>query len=95
MGVFDSFDNPGGSGTRDERIDEVLERLERIEKKLDVLIGAGREETSSGQDELESEVMALMHKNRKIEAIKYHREKTGAGLKESKEYVESLWQRRR
>lgn len=37
-----------------------------------------------------SEVRRLLSNGRKIEAIKYVREQTGMGLKEAKEYVESL-----
>ena len=34
--------------------------------------------------------MELMKTGRKIEAIKLYREQTGVGLKEAKDYVESL-----
>lgn len=39
---------------------------------------------------IDPEVIKALSQNRKIEAIKLVREKTGMGLKEAKEYVESL-----
>ena len=44
----------------------------------------------SGSDQ---EILDLLQSGQKIEAIKRHRERTGLGLKESKDYVESLAQR--
>jgi hypothetical protein len=48
-------------------------------------------------ERLEDQVHALIEKNQKVEAIKLVLEATGWGLKESKEYVDSLeaTQRRR
>jgi len=40
--------------------------------------------------EVEERVRELMRARRKIEAIKAYREATGAGLKDSKEFVEEL-----
>ncbi len=39
------------------------------------------------------EIRDLLAKGRKINAIKLHRELTGSGLKESKEFVETLAER--
>src|SRR3954468_363698 len=41
-------------------------------------------------DDLESRVRSLMDEGQKIEAIKLYRERTGAGLKESKDAVEAI-----
>lgn len=43
-------------------------------------------------DMLEREVLQLMHKSQKINAIKLYRQHTGLGLKEAKEAVESLYE---
>jgi ribosomal protein L7/L12 len=39
---------------------------------------------------LEADVLALMQGNKKIQAIKLYRERTGVGLKEAKDFVEAL-----
>jgi hypothetical protein len=39
---------------------------------------------------LEADVLALMQGQKKIQAIKLYRERTGVGLKEAKDFVESL-----
>src|SRR4051794_28453892 len=41
-------------------------------------------------DDLEERVRSLMDEGQKIEAIKFYRERTGAGLKESKDAVEAI-----
>ena len=45
-------------------------------------------------EDLEERVRSLMGEGQKIEAIKLYRERTGAGLKESKDAVESLAEQR-
>jgi ribosomal protein L7/L12 len=47
-------------------------------------------ENSSSQDQIEQEVKQLLAQNRKIEAVKYVKETTGLGLKESKDYVDKF-----
>jgi ribosomal protein L7/L12 len=41
-------------------------------------------------DDSEEDLLSLLEQGRKIEAIKLHRERTGAGLKEAKDAVEAL-----
>jgi ribosomal protein L7/L12 len=41
-------------------------------------------------DDSEKDLLQLLREGEKIEAIKRHRARTGAGLKESKDYVEAL-----
>lgn len=60
--------------------------LRRIERKLDLIL------KHLGIDPLppvSAEVRSLAVAGRKIEAIKVHREQTGAGLAEAKEAVEA------
>ncbi|MGN0413850.1 MAG: zinc-ribbon domain-containing protein [Lachnospiraceae bacterium] len=50
---------------------------------------------SQKEKDLDNYILAKFDKNRKVEAIKYYIEKTGAGLKEAKEYIEELLYHRR
>jgi hypothetical protein len=62
-------------------------RLGRLERKIDLIL------THLGLDPYQGvnlEVMELMKAGQKIQAIKLYREQTGVGLREAKEYVESL-----
>ena len=42
------------------------------------------------QTKLDAELRHMLGCDKKIQAIKYHREITGSGLKDAKDYVESL-----
>jgi ribosomal protein L7/L12 len=66
----------------------LLRRLERVERKLDALLA--HLEVSVPAPEWEAGVRALLQKGMKIEAIKACRAATGFGLKEAKDYVESI-----
>jgi ribosomal protein L7/L12 len=63
-------------------------RLIRLENKLDMLLRhfGTDPETATG---LSAEVRRLAGEGKKIEAIKVHREQTGAGLKDAKDAVEA------
>lgn len=68
-------------------------QLARIEAKLDLILKHLNLEyvTAEPPCPLSPEVQELArHPGRKIEAIKLHREQTGAGLKEAKDAVESF-----
>jgi ribosomal protein L7/L12 len=45
---------------------------------------------SQDANSLEGQIVVLMQRQQKIEAIKLYRQKTGAGLKESKDAVEAM-----
>lgn len=67
---------------------EVIERLRRVEGKLDRLLQHNGLEYMS-TDVLSDEVKAMaMDPRQRIAAIKRHREQTGAGLKETKELID-------
>jgi ribosomal protein L7/L12 len=71
-------------------------RLRRIEQKLDVMLKHLQVvfvEPSPGEDLMEP-VRALADRGEKIEAIKRHRELTGAGLAEAKQAVEAYLSRK-
>ncbi|MBN1813071.1 MAG: ribosomal protein L7/L12 [Anaerolineae bacterium] len=65
-----------------------VEKLERLVARLMEEVGLERdEELDPGSS---SEIVDLACRGEKLEAIKLYRQKTGAGLKEAKEFVESL-----
>jgi len=66
---------------------------DRIESKLNRIIeNFGVSETALEEisDELKAELIKLVEANREIKAIKKLRYTTGMGLKEAKDYVDSL-----
>ncbi len=66
---------------------EPRRRLVRIERKVDLIVAHLGLDPNQG---VNPEVMERVKAGRKIEAIKLYRAQTGAGLKEAKDYVESL-----
>jgi large subunit ribosomal protein L7/L12 len=65
-----------------------VEKLERLVARLMDEVGLeSDEELDPGTS---PEMADLIRRGEKLEAIKLYREKTGAGLKEAKEFVESL-----
>jgi Ribosomal protein L7/L12 C-terminal domain len=62
-------------------------RLKRLERKIDLILSHLGLDPSQGVD---SEIAELMKAGNKIQAIRLYREKAGVGLKEAKDYVESL-----
>lgn len=71
--------------SRQER--QTTARLWRLEEKLDAIARALEIQPPAAAEE---QVAALVRAGRKIEAIKRYREQTGVGLKEAKDYVDSL-----
>lgn len=74
---------------------ELASRLRRLEQKVDFLLNelglaAKEAEYASRPEPWLSEVMALLERGNKIEAIKKYRELTGVDLREAKEAVERL-----
>ena len=77
----------GSGGFTDSARDNQSGRLGRRERKLDLILtplGLAPKEDANLQ------IVELMKAGRKIEAIKLYREQTGVGLKDAKDYVESL-----
>ena len=52
--------------------------------------GTTKEVAMDHREDLPPQVMHALKAGRKIEAIKIYRAETGAGLREAKEYVESI-----
>ena len=72
-----------GAGLKEAK--DYVESL--FERKVDLILKHLGIDPNQGVDE---QIMELMKSGQKIEAIKLYREQTGVGLKEAKEYVESL-----
>ncbi|GCD37368.1 hypothetical protein OEIGOIKO_05159 [Streptomyces chrestomyceticus JCM 4735] len=74
------------ASTMDARHKTLERRLRHMDRKLNLVMEhLGIEEPGP---EGMAEIDALLHKGRKVEAIKRYRELTGAGLVEAKEAVE-------
>jgi ribosomal protein L7/L12 len=65
-----------------------VERLERLVTRL--MDEVGLEPDAALDSGPSPEIVDLVRKGEKLEAIKLYRERTGAGLKEAKAFVESL-----
>ncbi|MEU6140230.1 ribosomal protein L7/L12 [Streptomyces sp. NPDC047081] len=76
-----------GVGSIENRISRADQRVARVERKLDLILG----HLGLREDEpWSAEVADLVRAGKKIEAIKMYREATGVGLKEAKDAVEKL-----
>lgn len=60
--------------------------------KLPAIDEFGKSSASLNQAEVDSKVRRLLSQNQKIKAIKFVRQQLGYGLREAKDYVESLGQ---
>ena len=63
-------------------------RIRQLEKKLDLLLEHANIEVPGA--EVPEEVLMHIQNGEKIKAIKAYREFSGAGLKDAKNYVESI-----
>ena len=66
---------------------DILWRLRHIERKIDLILSHLGIDPDQGVNQ---QVLELVKAGQKIQAIKVYREQTGVGLKEAKDYVESL-----
>ncbi|MFC9241248.1 ribosomal protein L7/L12 [Streptomyces decoyicus] len=74
------------ASTTDRRTKAVDRRLQRLERKVDLLLAhAG---VAEPEDPKMAEIDDLLAQGKKIQAIKVHREVTGSDLVEAKEAVE-------
>ncbi len=77
--VLSLFVRGGGNGSTG--------RILAIERKVDLILANLGIEPNQG---LDKQIVDLVRSGQKIEAIKLYREQSGVGLKEAKDYVESL-----
>lgn len=75
-----------------EEIKQLSFRLARLERQIAYLFEylelEYQEPTSDGG--ASPEVMELVHRGKKIAAIKRYQQETGTGLKQAKKFIESL-----
>jgi ribosomal protein L7/L12 len=76
---------------------DIQIRLHRLEQKVDFLLNelglTQKAEASllvNPDNSMLAEVVTLLRQNRKIEAIKVYRERTGVGLKEAKDVIDRM-----
>jgi ribosomal protein L7/L12 len=76
----------------DREVFKLRQRVEKLERQMAALFKhlavEYKEEPASG---VSPEILELVRKGKKIEAIKRYREETGVGLREAKKFVESLF----
>lgn len=68
--------------------EEARDYVERIENR----VAGNNVKSFSGADKYEHEVIHLIQNQGKLQAVKFVRDRTGLGLKESKDYVDHLVQ---
>lgn len=74
-----------------ESEEELRVRVSRLEQQMKFLINhLGLSGSAGKPDAILEEVLALKRAGNVIEAIKIYREATGVGLREAKDYVDSL-----
>ena len=75
----------------DREITELQQRVAKLESQMAFLFrNLGIAYPDVPAVGASPEVMELLRRGQKIEAIKRFREETGAGLKDAKEFIESL-----
>jgi ribosomal protein L7/L12 len=75
----------------DREVFKLRQRVEKLERQVAALFKhfelQYKDEPASG---VSPDILDLVRKGRKIEAIKRYREETGVGLREAKQFIESL-----
>ena len=75
----------------DHEILELKRRVAQLESQIAFLIrNLGLEYPEPSTWEVSPRIMDLVRRRKKIEAIRLFRQETGAGLKDAKEFIESL-----
>ena len=75
-----------------DEIEQLSFRLAKLERQVAYLFEHLELEYQepAGDSDASPEVMEFVHSGKKIEAIKRYRQETGVGLKQAKEFIESL-----
>jgi ribosomal protein L7/L12 len=70
---------------------ELRQRVEKLERQVAALFAhLNLQYEDRPTSAVSPEILALVRRGRKIEAIKRYREETGVGLREAKNFIESL-----
>lgn len=73
-----------------DEVDQLRQRVATLERQVEFLLNHLRLTYTEAPDAAYDELLDLVRRGRKIEAIKRYREMTGIGLKAAKQYVDSL-----
>jgi ribosomal protein L7/L12 len=75
----------------DRHIIELAQRVGRLERQIAFLLEhLGLEYEDAPTEDVSPAVLELVRMGKKIQAIKLFREETGYGLKEAKDFIDSL-----
>jgi ribosomal protein L7/L12 len=75
----------------DNEIFELRQRIVKLESQIAfILQQEGLDYCEEQNMGVSPEIINLMREGKKIQAIKLYRQETGAGLKQAKEFVDSL-----
>ena len=74
----------------EDEVQELRERVAKLERQVAFLMESLAPDYQDEAPPISAEIVDLVRRGRKIEAIKRYRDATGAGLKAAKEFVESL-----
>lgn len=75
----------------DQEIVKLKERVRKLEHQLDFILDHLQlSPPNEPEPRVSPEILDMLREGRKIEAIKLYREETGLGLKEAKEFIDSL-----
>ena len=75
----------------DNEIHELRQKIAKLERQIEfILKNQGLTYRDEPNQSVNPEIIDLMRRGNKIQAIKIYREETGVGLKQAKDFVESL-----
>ena len=75
----------------DQQVFELRQRVALLERQVAFLMAQlGVEYYEEPNTGVSPEILDLVRQGRKIEAIKWYRQQAGVGLREAKEFVDSL-----
>jgi ribosomal protein L7/L12 len=76
---------------KDEEIYALRQKVRKLEHRVAFLLDhLGLDYPEESDPGITEEIIELVRMGRKIEAIRLYREATGVGLKEAKEFIDSL-----
>lgn len=76
---------------QDRHILDLAQRIAKMERQIAFLLEhLGLEYEDDPTDDVSPAVLELVRMGKKIQAIKLFREETGFGLKEAKDFIDSL-----
>lgn len=74
----------------EEQVYQLKQQIARLERQVGFLMQALKLEYIDRPDPVAPEILDLLSRGKKMEAIKLYREQTGAALKVAKELIDSL-----